>query len=106
MHIRGGQKEITQGNPLGNLWKSCGIKNIGAKGVSTRFLLANCYHRCEQNRPHMRGMPVFHSVDTRASTGAADYPDHLAVCSLGSQHGRSFAERVVLYISSSPSTNS
>src|SRR6266540_3908153 len=33
-------------------------------------------------------MPIFCSVDTHASARAADYPIHLAFCSMGSLHGR------------------
>src|SRR5438105_3276597 len=37
MHIRRRRKEIAQGNPLRNLWKSCRIKNVGGKGFQQGF---------------------------------------------------------------------
>jgi len=33
-------------------------------------------------------MSVLCLADTRVGAGDADYPNHLAVCSLGSRHGR------------------
>ena len=68
------------------------LKITCGQSFPSRFLLADCFGRCQRDSQELQRMPSFQFQATPASFCTQDHSPHLALCRLGTGHGGPFQD--------------